>query len=160
MVLDGFAKYVVGGVDPNRQKGERKMSNKFRLYAYAHTREVKNINLFSIADWRNEVSEKTTPDTGAVTTLAASFKAMNVDDKRGPFSFIWKPDRYVPASHFSSLKPGEDFTLELRIQLIDDSKSVKFHTNWNFYQCHYQKSRRKGGMHKVEASYGLFRPSE
>lgn len=136
------------------------MSNKYRLYAYAHTRDVKVIDLFSIADWRNEISEKTKPDTGVVTTLESSFKAMNANDKRGPFSFIWKPNKHIPASHFAALKPGEDFTLELRIQLIDESKSVKFSTRWNFYQCHYQKSRRKGAMHKVEASYGLFRPSE
>lgn len=137
------------------------MSNKFRLYAYAHTRQVRNIDLFSIADFRNEISEKTKPDTGAVTNLAASFKATNVDDKRGPFSFIWKPNKHIPPSHFNSLKPGEDFTLELRIQLIDDAKSVKFRTFWNFYQCKYQKSSRKrGGMYKVEASYGLFRTND
>lgn len=137
------------------------MANKFNLYAYAHTREVKVIDMFSIADWRNEVSEKNAADSQAVTDLAASFKGMNHGDKRSPFNFTWKPSKHIAASHFTALKPGEDFTLELRIQILDADKSIKFRVLWNFYQCQYQKSSRKsGGLYKVDASYGLFRPSE
>lgn len=137
------------------------MGNKFRFYAYAHARDVKVINIFSIADFRTELSEKTGTNDGAVTGLKNIFEAMNKDDRRAPFNFTWKPDKHIPASFFTSLKRGEDFTLELRIRIVDDSNSVKFGTNWNFYQCQYQKSsRRSGGMYKVDASYGLFRPSE
>ncbi len=129
----------------------------FKMYAYAHARDVKVITVTSIADFRNEISEKTPSGNGVITDLATSFKNMKTP---APFNFTWKADKHVPATLFTALKYGEDFTLELTIAEVDDNNSPRTRFDFNFYQCKFMKARvRSGGKVKVEATYGLFRKS-
>ncbi len=129
----------------------------FKMYAYAHARDVKVITVTSIADFRNEITEKTPIGKGAITNLGTGFKNMKTP---APFNFTWKADKYVPATLFTTLKSGEDFTLELRIAEVDDSNNTKTSFNFNFYQCKLLKARiGSGGKVKVEATYGLFEKS-
>jgi hypothetical protein len=126
----------------------------YKMYAYAHTpNEVKVITVTSIADYRNEISEKTPVGSGVITNLGSVFKSMK---SPAPFNFTWKSDKHVPKTLFTSLRYGTEFTLELRIQERDDKDNLK--ASFYFYQCKFQKARVKsGGVIKVEASYGLFR---
>jgi hypothetical protein len=128
----------------------------YKMYAYAHTpNEVKVITVTSIADYRNEISEKTPVGSGVITNLGSVFKSMK---SPAPFNFTWKSDKHVPKTLFTSLRYGTEFTLELRIQERDDKDNLKASFYFNFYQCKFQKARVKsGGAIKVEASYGLFR---
>ncbi|HLA96268.1 MAG TPA: hypothetical protein VK612_11150 [Pyrinomonadaceae bacterium] len=130
---------------------------KYKLYAYADgSVGTRVIQLYSIGDWRNEISEKTDTDSGAITSLSGTFKAMKLP---APFNFTWKPNKDVPASHFSSLKYGAEITLELRIQ-VKEGDNVRSSHHFNFLQAKYLKSKRvKGGMHRVEASYNYFEVS-
>jgi hypothetical protein len=134
----------------------------FKMYAYAHTpTDTKSITVTSIADFRNEISEQTPSGNGMITKLASSLKNSNGGsdgEKRAPFNFTWKADKHVPATLFTTLKPGATFTLELRIGETDDKGVIVNGFNFNFYQCKFIKSRiRSGGKVKVEATYGLFR---
>lgn len=125
------------------------------MYAYAHARDVKLITVTTIAGVRSEISEKTPTGNGLITSLATGFKSMT---KPAPFSFIWKPEKNVPAALFTSLKYGEDFSFELRILELDgDNLRSSFH--FNFYQCKFLKSRIQRGKVKVDGTYGIFEKS-
>ena len=134
------------------------------MYAYAHTPStVKVITVTSIADFRNEISEKTPSGNGAVTDLAASLQGANGGargERRSSFNFTWKPSKEVPASLFTALKADADFTLEIRLAETDAQNSPINRFDFNFYQCRLMKARRRsGGNVQVEASFGLFRKS-
>lgn len=132
----------------------------FTMFAYAHTpRDVKVITVTSIGNFRNEIHGKTPPGTGTITNLATSFGNTKTP---APFNFTWKPDKHIPKSLFTSLKYGDDFTLELRIREVDGNDNLKARAHFNFYRCKFMKARTKGdGTVKVDASYGLFeKPSE
>jgi hypothetical protein len=126
------------------------------MYAYAHTpNDTKVITITSIADFRNEISSKTPAGTGTITNLANTFGNMKTP---APFNFTWKPDKYISKTLFTSLKYGDEFTLELRIREVDGKDNVRSHAYFNFYQCKFMKARSRGdGTVKVDASYGLFR---
>ena len=132
----------------------------YRMFAYAHTpNDVKVITVTSIADFRNEINGKTPLGAGTITKLASTFGNMKTP---APFNFTWKPDKYIPKTLFTSLKYGDEFTLELRIREVDGKDNLKARALFNFYQCKFQKARTRGdGTVKVDASYGLFEtPSE
>ncbi len=134
-------------------RGENRGVMKYRMYGYAHASDAKNITLTSIANYRNEISEKTPVEAGTITMLAESFKNM---PKPAPFQFTWKYEKGIPKTLFSGLKKGEDFSLDLRVQVIDDKSSVKVHVEFDFYQCRLIKMRTRGQVQTIEASFGGF----
>jgi hypothetical protein len=136
------------------RKGEPTMG--YKMYAYAHARDVKVITVTSIADWHHEIADKTPVGDGVITRLATSFKNA---PKPAPFNFTWKPDKNIPATLFTSLKYGEEFTLELSIAGTDGDNNTRVVLHFNFYQCKFMKARIQRGRVKVEATYLLFEKS-
>lgn len=125
------------------------------MYALAHLPLTeKNITVTSIADFRNEISVKTSTGNGAVTDLGSSFKNMNTP---APFNFTWQADKTIPEAFFTTLRYGDTFSFELRIQEFENKKTRRSTSKFNFYNCTFFKARILGGRKvKVEASYGSF----
>ena len=119
----------------------------YNLYAYAHTRNVKRIDIMSIGDWNYQLSTQSPAGVGRITQLVAIFEKK----KPAPLIFTWKPDKYIPAAHFTALKNGEDFSLDLRISGTDGSFFYLF-----FAQCKFMKALTKSGTVTVEATCNNF----
>lgn len=128
------------------------MGEKFNLYALAHGAGLdKMIDVHGIADYRNEVTEETTPFNGEVDNLRESFKAMGE-----PGVVIFSLKKNYPASLFTKLKPGHLFTLELRIQVIKDNQGAIFHTEFKFHRCMLVAVVPKGRKIRVVSGFGSF----
>ncbi len=127
------------------------------MYAYAHARDTKNINVLSIADYRNELSVQTPSSSGLITAMGEVFKNMK---RPAPFIFVWKAEKLIPETLFTTLKRGEEFSLDLRILEIDEKGNSRSSFHFDFAQCSLIKTRILSGRRvKVEATYNYFRKS-
>src|SRR5688500_20282973 len=127
---------------------------KFYLHAQVHGKGLdKMMDIVSVGNFQNELSEETTAFDGSLLKLYDTFKAMKTP---APMNFSWRPSKHFPASLFTSLKTGHEFTFELRVQIRDQNKNLKGKWRLNFYSCKYQKSYQKNGKIKVEATYNSF----
>ncbi len=97
--------------------------DKFNLYALVHGNGLdKMMDIFSVGNFQYELSEKTIAWDGDLLKLQESFKAMITP---APMNFSWRPNKHFPATLFTSLKPGHEFTFELRVQIRDQNKNLK-----------------------------------
>jgi len=126
---------------------------KYNMYAYAHMNDVKLIRISSLGDFHTKITTSTKVEPGVITNLETIF---DKGKKPFPFEFIWIPDKHIPASFTNSVKPGSDFSLDLRIQILE-ADGVKYHANWSFAQCKLSRSSKSGGGVKVLASCNYFR---
>jgi hypothetical protein len=92
---------------------------------------------------------------GVITGLVNLFETIK---KPFPLEFIWIPNKHIKASFTNNVKPGYDFSLDLRLGVVDDSGSAKSGYYLDFAQCKLQRSSRaSGGKVKVTASCNYFR---
>ena len=103
----------------------------FHMYGYAHMNEVRNIDITSLGDYHTKITSTTKVEPGVISNLETIF---DKGKKPFPLEFIWTPSKAIPASFTTSVKPGFEFSLDLRIQIVEDH-AVKFHANWSFAQC-------------------------
>jgi hypothetical protein len=127
---------------------------KFNIYAYAHMYETKVIQISSLGDFHNKITNTMKVEPGKITTLTTVWENIK---KPFPFEFIWLPDKFIPAAFTNAVKPGYDFSLDLRLQVLKDDRSVESHFDLSFAQCKLTKSVKLGSKVKVDASCNWFR---
>lgn len=128
---------------------------KYRMYAYAHMYETRVIDIYSLGDFHTKITSDTKVGTGVITGLVNLFETIK---KPFPLEFIWIPNKHIKASFTNNVKPGYDFSLDLRLGVVDDSGSTKSGYYLDFAQCKLQRSSRaSGGKVKVTASCNYFR---
>ena len=126
---------------------------KFRMYAYAHMYETRNIDIYSLGDFHKKITTDTKVGSGVITGLMSIFENIK---KPFPLEFIWVPNAHIKPSFTNSVKPGYDFSLDLRLQIVENG-SVQTHFDVDFAQCKLQRSSRVGSKVKVTASCNFFR---
>lgn len=129
---------------------------KFRMYAYAHMYETRNIDIYSLGDFHRKITTDTRVGDGVITGLVSVFENIK---KPFPLEFIWVPNQHIKSNFTNSVSPGYDFSLDLRLQVIDGAGSVKTGVYLDFAQCKLQRSARHGSKVKVTASCNFFRSS-
>lgn len=130
--------------------------SKIKMYAYAMASDTKLIDIISIGDYHNEISEKTKAEAGVVTNIGKVFKTIK---KPAPFHFIWVPNKNIPKTLFTGLKKDEHFYMDMRIQ-IRDGDNLRSVFYFNFHECKYQKSQNVKGGVKVFGTYDGFDMSD
>jgi hypothetical protein len=126
------------------------------MYAYAMASDTKVIDIISMGDYHNEISNTSKAEAGVITSIGTVFKNMK---KPAPFFFIWVPNKNIPKTLFTALKSDESFYLDMRIQILDGD-SVRSGFYFNFHECKLQKSRNVSGGVKISATYGGFDMSD
>lgn len=130
--------------------------SKIIMYAYAMASDTKVIDIISLGDFHNEISNKSKAEAGVIKSIGTVFENIK---KPAPFHFIWVPNKNVPKTLFTALKKDESFYLDMRIQ-IRDGDNLRNVIYFNFHECKYQKSQNVSGGVKVFGTYGGFDMSD
>lgn len=128
---------------------------KFNMYAYAHMYETRVIQITSLGDHHTKITDKTKVEPGVISSLITIFEK---GKKPFPLEFIWVPDKHIPPSFTNAVKPGTDFSLDLRLRIMEESSNnTRF--DLEFAQCKLIRSTKLGSKVKVEATCNFFRSS-
>jgi len=129
---------------------------KYRMYAYAHMNDTKVIQIVSLGDLHTKITETTKVEPGVISSLITIFEKGKIPF---PLEFVWVPDKHIPPSFTNAVKPGTDFSLDLRLRIADDSSNESTRFDLEFAQCKLIRSTKLGNKVKVEASCNYFRAS-
>lgn len=122
---------------------------KYKFYAYVMWKEAAKINFVSIGVWEQIPQDKLLP-METLDKLKAQLKGLK---RPSPFNFHWTP---YPEQITLFRKRIQEFSMDMRIQVLDDTGNIVRILYWNFYGAKVIRFSGSSTNERVECSFSNF----